>query len=323
MSTGPQFPGFDGLFNLSKHEGVDIRPTLLRVLTDLYVQAPAHAEHEKRQFAELASRLIEVVDDATLAAVRAKLTVCPDTPPAIVAKLRLPRFEPSQLEAPGPERPSVARNAGPEERRTDPAPPAPRTRLTIRPGDAVEIDRMFSAATPRERTEILRHLEQSPLVPAVRPTPRRAGRSIEALEMAAFANDRESFAIELASVLLLSARAAARVLDPVDGDALACACKAVGMPSDVFQRVLLFLDPGIGTSVLEVFRLSRLYDVLSDRAALIMVSVWRGAAIAQVQGRHRPVLFDDERRSARPAPAPQRDTPAQPAFLQVYARPRP
>ncbi len=28
---------------LSRHEGVDIRPTLLRVLTDLYVQTSAHS----------------------------------------------------------------------------------------------------------------------------------------------------------------------------------------------------------------------------------------------------------------------------------------
>lgn len=62
---------------LSRREGVDIRPTLLRVLTDLYVQASAHSADEERQFVELTSRLIDEVDDATRAAVRARLAIYP------------------------------------------------------------------------------------------------------------------------------------------------------------------------------------------------------------------------------------------------------
>ena len=73
MTTAPLFPGFDGLMTLSRREGVDIRPTLLRVLTDLYVQASVHSVDEERQFVELTSRLIDQVDDATRAAVRARL----------------------------------------------------------------------------------------------------------------------------------------------------------------------------------------------------------------------------------------------------------
>ena len=69
---------------LSRREGVDIRPTLLRVLTDLYVQAATHSADERRQFVELSSRLIDQVDDATRAAVRARLAIYPDTPPEIV-----------------------------------------------------------------------------------------------------------------------------------------------------------------------------------------------------------------------------------------------
>src|SRR5205085_7227885 len=87
MSTTPLFPSFDGLMSLSKHEGVDIRPTLLRVLTDLYVQAAKHTEAERRQFSELASRLIDGVDDATRAAVSAELTVCRDTSEPVSALL--------------------------------------------------------------------------------------------------------------------------------------------------------------------------------------------------------------------------------------------
>src|SRR5579872_746442 len=99
MTASPLFPGFDGLMNLSRREGVDIRPTLLRVLTDLYVQASMHSEDEARQFVELTSRLIDQVDDTTRAAVRARLAVYPGTPIQILKQLGL---RPSQPERPVP-----------------------------------------------------------------------------------------------------------------------------------------------------------------------------------------------------------------------------
>ena len=91
MTAAPLFPGFDGLMSLSRREGVDIRPTLLRVLTDLYVQARAHSDDEERQFIELTSRLIDQVDDATRAAVRARLAIYPATPAEVMEKLGLRR----------------------------------------------------------------------------------------------------------------------------------------------------------------------------------------------------------------------------------------
>src|SRR3954452_22248712 len=89
MTKPPMFPGFDGLMILSRREGVDIRPTLLRVLTDLYVQTNSHTDDEQRQYVELTSRLIAQVDDATRAAVRARLAIYPHTPPAVMQKLGL------------------------------------------------------------------------------------------------------------------------------------------------------------------------------------------------------------------------------------------
>src|ERR1700710_10739 len=97
MIAPPLFPGFDGLMTLSRREGVDIRPTLLRVLTDLYVQSSAHSADEERQFVELPSRLIDQVDDATRAAVRARLSVYPATPAEIMHKLGLRRSPSAQM----------------------------------------------------------------------------------------------------------------------------------------------------------------------------------------------------------------------------------
>ena len=103
MTTPPLFPGFDGLMTLSRREGVDIRPTLLRVLTDLYVQANAHTSDEERQFVELTSRLIDAVDDATRAAVRARLAVYPGTPAEILKRLGLRPPGSGQSLSPNPE----------------------------------------------------------------------------------------------------------------------------------------------------------------------------------------------------------------------------
>src|SRR6202521_1870979 len=96
MTISPLFPGFDGLMTLSRREGVDIRPTLLRVLTDLFVQANAHSTDEDRQFVELASRLIDQVDDATRAVVRARLAIYPGTPVEVLKKLGLKPTSPDQ-----------------------------------------------------------------------------------------------------------------------------------------------------------------------------------------------------------------------------------
>ena len=44
------FPKLEGLDSLARRDGVDIRPTLVRVLTDLYVQKPTHTSEEERHY---------------------------------------------------------------------------------------------------------------------------------------------------------------------------------------------------------------------------------------------------------------------------------
>ena len=299
MTAPPLFPGFDGLMTLSRREGVDIRPTLLRVLTDLYVQSSVHTADEERQFVELTSRLIEQVDDATRAVVRGRLSIYPGTPAPIMRKLGLQPAGPGQpvpLARGIPEQPAV------------PLPARPPTEaqlrmsaLSMQPNDAAEISTMFFAASGSERALILHNLAEAPLKPATRITAARAARAVETLEMAAFVSDVENFTLETGEALILPSRIAAQVVNDSGGEPLACAMKAVDMPAAVFQRVLLFLNPEIGTSVNTVYRLSRLYDRLSERSALIMLAAWRGATVAETRAKYRPALYDDERQRARPA----------------------
>jgi Uncharacterised protein conserved in bacteria (DUF2336) len=288
---------------LSRREGVDIRPTLLRVLTDLYVQSSVHTADEERQFVELTSRLIDQVDDATRAVVRGRLSVYPHTPVPIMRQLGLQQAGRDQvpLAAAIPEAPAAPSPARPPSEAQ-----LRMSALSMQPNDAAEISNMFFAATSSERALILHNLAGAPLKPAARITAARAARAIEALEMAAFVSDVENFTLELGETLILPSRIAAQVVGDVGGEPLACAMKAVEMPGAVFQRVLLFLNPEIGSSVNAVYRLSRLYDRLSERSALIMLAAWRGATMAATRAKYRPALYDDERQRARPPAAQSR-----------------
>jgi hypothetical protein len=305
MTAAPLFPGFDGLMTLSRREGVDIRPTLLRVLTDLYVQASAHSADEERQFVELTSRLIDQVDDATRAAVRARLAIYPATPAEIMDQLGLRRSHPNQA-LPVAAAIAAAPSGAPPERTPTEAQLRMASNLPMRPNDAAEISDMFFAASSSERALILHNLAETPLKASARIPAARAARAIQTLEMAAFAEDSENFALELGEALILPARIAAQVVNDPGGEPLACAARALDMPSAAFQRVLLFLNPEFGCSVHNVYRLSRLYDRLSERSALVMLAAWRGSTMAVTRAKYRSSLYDDERNRARAATAQTR-----------------
>src|SRR5512146_2951832 len=87
MAKFSAYSPLDSLVDLACRDGVDIRPTLLRVLTDLYVQKPVHSGEEETQYVELARGLIDVVDASTLAIVADKLSAYPAAPAAILNRL--------------------------------------------------------------------------------------------------------------------------------------------------------------------------------------------------------------------------------------------
>ena len=296
--TKSLFPGFDGLMTLSRREGVDVRPTLLRVLTDLYVQTRVHSDDEQRQFVELATRLIDQVDDATRAAIKAKLAIYPQTPVPILQKLGLVaaqegRRVPLAREIPAPPvAPAPARTPTDAELRMA-------ANMAMQPKDAAEIHDMFFRAAASERALILQNLAQTPLKAAPRIPTVRAKRAIQILEMAAIAGDVESFTLELGDSLILPSRVAAQIVDDAGGEALAVAARALDMPSPNFQRILLFFKPEIGNSVNNVYRLSRLYDRLGERSALVMLAAWRGSTLAVTRAKYQSSLHDGERQRAR------------------------
>ena len=296
--TKSLFPGFDGLMTLSRREGVDVRPTLLRVLTDLYVQANTHSEDEQRQFSELATRLIDQVDDATRAAVKARLAIYPQTPVAVLQKLGLVAAQEGRRVPLAREIPRAAPAPSPARTPTE-AEARMAANMAMQPKEAAEIHYMFFRADASQRALILHNLAQTPLKAAPRIPTVHAKRAIQVLEMAAIAGDVESFTHELGDTLILPSRVAAQIVDDAGGEALAIVARALDMPSPNFQRILLFFKPAIGTSVNEVYRLSRLYDRLSDRSALVMLAAWRGSTLAVTRAKYQPALHDSERQRAR------------------------
>jgi uncharacterized protein (DUF2336 family) len=321
MTTRPLFSGFDGLMSLSRREGVDVRPTLLRVLADLYVQTDTHSEEEARQFVELTSRLIDQVDDATRAAVRARLALYPATPAPVLKHLGLKSPHPDQRtplphETATLSRTTLASEAGPTSRDTQ-LRMAPN--LSMQPIDAAEISSLFFGAASAERVLMLHNLAETPLKASPRIPAHRAERAIETLEMAAWVGDVENFTLELGETLILPWKIATQVVNDPTGEPLACAARGLGMPSRIYQRVLLFLKPEIGASVHTVYRLARLYDTLQERSALIMLAAWRGSTMAVARARYRSALYDDERNRVRSA-ATQARTASQPASGVAQAR---
>lgn len=267
MSKPTGSPPLDGLLDLACRDGVDVRPTLLRVLTDLYVQKPTHTAYEETQYVELALGLIRSVDEATRSAVAQSLRHY-STPPQAV------------LEA-------LAGNA--------PLLPAEPTENDLAEDNLADI---FFQATSAERRLILANID---LISTARfRATKSAHETVAKLELAAFQRDARRFSDILMRDLALKRTLADRITHDNLGESLVVVARAIGMKAAVLQRILLFLNPAIGQSVDRVYDLASLFDELAPQAAGHMLAAWCETAPHQ-QRVHAPVLYDDETRRARPA----------------------
>ncbi len=272
MTKPPARTPLEGLVDLACRNGVDIRPTLLRVLTDLYVQKPHHTAEEKKQYAELASRLVEAVDAATRTTVAARLASYRDAPVEIVQRLAV------LVEAQ--------------------AAPAP-TPIDTERAAATELSDLFFAAGSQERRLILTNLDLGP-APAAGDLPPPSD-IIARLERAALDHNGAEFVRHLERALGIARDHAERVVRDCSGEPIVVVAKALGMKAAVLQRILLFLNPAIGQSVQRVYDLALLYDEINRPAAERMIAIWRKAGGKDRAATYRPVYWNDERNPVRPA----------------------
>ena len=87
MTKPSENPALSGLVALSNRTGADIRPTLLRVMTDLYLQKPAHTVEEEAEYTRMALKLIDHVDGKTRSMIAGKIAGYPNAPAAVRQRL--------------------------------------------------------------------------------------------------------------------------------------------------------------------------------------------------------------------------------------------
>jgi uncharacterized protein (DUF2336 family) len=319
----PIFAGLEGLLDLAHTGGIDIRTTLLRVLTDLYVQKRAQSADEERHYVELALRLIEEVDVSARTAVAHKLAVYPMAPRSVV--LRLARDVPQVAE--------------PLLRYSSALTPADLARISIDCGEAhaaiivargghrepslsvtvgcndagspaAELCELFFAASGAERRLILTNLDYIASA-ASEPVGKRADSTVtQRLETAALQHNADAFARELVHALQLSERQARRIVTDELGEPLVVVAKALSVPTDVFQRILLFVNPMVGQSVERVYELSALYAEITQPAANHLVAIWRetdppdNRTVRPPSGKRRGSEEPRQSQSERPIRAP-------------------
>ncbi len=321
------FPKLEGLDSLARRDGVDIRPTLVRVLTDLYVQKSAHTAEEERHYTELVLRLIDSVDLATRVAVARKIATYAGAPPAVARRLARDCVEVAEpiLRQSGAlgsaDLAAIVRDFGaghaaaiasreraaaePRPVVAEPRKPRAERSATARESAEIGIAELFFAADPSARRTLLLSLgdADSETPPSVQPL-----ETIRALEAAALGRDRIAFTRLIESALSLTASQAERFVHDESGEPLLVAAKALAMPPVVLQRVLMFIDPAIGESVAKVFDLAAFYERMSADAAHKVIDSVRGREPARARGKpqHRPMYYDDEQGRSRRAGATRR-----------------
>jgi hypothetical protein len=309
----------EGLADLGSRNGVELRPTLLRVLTDLYVHRLSHTATEERQYTELSLRLLEAVDVQTRIAVARRFARYLSPPSRVLQWLALDREEvaaelrlhpmlqsPALIEQAPDTHAAItgAKNAA-HQREHD-----ANASHIIDGATASELNNLFFTANSEERRLILLNLE---IV-----APGKAGRSrasrdtsiARRLEAAALSGNRDDFARQLAEALHIPREQARRIVQDDSGEPVVTAAKALGMPRDVVYRVLMFLNPAVGHSVERVHALATLYDEMTPPAAEDMLAIWQSLQQDEhASGKHRPLAWDDEtRRRARPMAPAQRSS---------------
>jgi len=272
--------GLDRLIRFGAPGDPDMRPTLLRVLTELYVQKPSHTADEERHYTELALRLLDAADTGTRSAVARRLSQYALPPRRVLEYL--------------------AGDIPVGNGRRQPHCPVDLTMLNHELGGpaaiAVEVattlNELFFAANSDERRLMLLNLDvTAPFAEGRMNLVREAGLSSR-LEAAVLSRNRESFAQHLAQALHISRRQARRVADDDLGEPIVAAAKALNIRRGALYRILLFVN--VGRSVTRVQALTKLHHDLPVQTAEHMVAIWQSLpSLDRPAERHQPMLWDD------------------------------
>ncbi len=314
MEFPSAFPGLEDLVDPGQGNQIDMRPTLLRVLTDLYLQRDTHPPEDERYYTELALRLIAATGCEARAALAERLASYSSAPRAVMERLardvievaapvlrRSTRLTDSDLAAIAAEYGGAHADIIAERRSTISSAPQPRRSEHCELKNFCELSELFYAAGSAERRLILISLDYAPITPA-QPAASIVRAHTWRLEAAALQHNTEEVIHELERALGISRAQARRIIGDELGEPIVVAAKALGLPADVLQRVLLFMNPRIGQSVDRVFALAELYGEVSVDAARRLIAIWRASdKVERPRAGHEPVPWRMAAENARRA----------------------
>jgi hypothetical protein len=323
--NAPDIFGLEGLADLGSGSRVDMRPTLLRVLTDLYVQRLSHTATEERHYTELALRLLEAVDTPTRVAVARRFARYLSPPlrvmqwlardlPEVAGELRLHPL----LQSPAPAKATpiaAAASTAQSDELLEEQLSAGASRA-IDAALAGELNELFFAASAEERRLILLNINiVAPLAPGSIRVSRDPAIGLQ-LEAAALAGKSQDFAQRLAHALHIPREQAQRIARDDLGEPVVVVAKALGIGRDVLYRMLMFLNSAVGHSVERVYALAALHDEITEPAAAGMLVIWQALPQEErARTKHQGLTWDDEtRHRARPGVSGQRRAPLVPRY---------
>ena len=325
-----------GLIELSRRDGVEIRPTLLRVLVDLYIQLPMHTASEASRFTELVCRLLEHADQRTRIAIATRLASYSGTPSAVA--LRLAREEMAVAEpllrlskALGaaelhtilelksvPHAIAIAARADlPQSVAARIASFVPATSAQMDPAPDQPIGGRFLEAEQAERLQILAALDR------LGPLESREWRTsipaaiLDRLEQAVMRREPLEFARILEHSLDVPPPIAERIVSDPSGEPVLILLRALSAPVETVSRILLLLNPDIGQSVQRVFALTKLYATIAEPVAQYLAQAWRAQPRRHAQHQPQVALDASDRRDARAVHMQSRSIAPLPAARRV------
>jgi hypothetical protein len=258
------------LIGLAERPGADIKARLLLALTALYVERRTHTDEEKRQYAELAQRLLDVVDANTRSAVIAILRDHPSAPAEIVGFA-------TQTASPTPGTPAAT--AAPDGSRIATLASASRQvpelgKSLLAPAHRGEAFFVATAAGRRELLALIAKECEAEDTPAADQPPADCKR----LDAAVLEGRIGELIREFERTLDLPRSLCERIVNDPLGEPIVVAAAAARIPIAVVQRILLLINPAVSHSVERVFDLTNLYYELDRRAADRLMSLWRETA---------------------------------------------
>jgi hypothetical protein len=313
------FASLEGLLDHGRRDGFDFRPTLLRVLTDFYLQKPAHPIEDERYYTELALRLINSTDLPTRTAVAERLARYGAAPHQVIMRLArdvVDVAEPILRHSPcltvadlelisadcGPAHAAIiaTRGANGDGGFVD----TPSTKDGIDP-QAAELSELFFSAGETDRRHILLNLDYA-AARVIELAPARANELVAKLEREALHHNIEAFTREIEIAFGIASALARRIVADQHGEPIVVALKALKAPRAVVERILLFVNPQIGQSVARVHELATCFDEISTEAAQRLAAIWQSAAPRETpQAAQRPARRPAAARAA-PAASPAR-----------------